>query len=185
MPEPISPAHATAQRQHHTQNRDFGRHGYRWATLVRDLALEVGAASVLDYGCGKGTLAPHLRPHVPYVEVHEFDPGIPGKDTPPEPADLVVCTDVMIFVEPDRVGDVLADLARLACKAVLINVPKHPAHKLRGPMATHGMWFTGLEDMHWLDSFRMYWPRFESWVVEPKRPDHTRYLWFKGFTGES
>ncbi len=44
--------------------------------------------------------------------IWEYDPAIPHKDTPPRPADFVVCIDVLEHIEPDYLDTVLEDLAR-------------------------------------------------------------------------
>lgn len=102
----------------------YGSKGKAWAPRIWTFAQEIGAASILDYGCGKGSLKPALEaeggPNV--YDIREYDPAIAGKDAPPAPADLVVCTDVLEHVEPECIDAVLADLVRLADKAVLLAV---------------------------------------------------------------
>jgi hypothetical protein len=97
---------------------DYGRNGSRWASAVTDLMAASGSVTVLDYGCGKGALASQLNG----VRVSEYDPAIPGKDSDPEPADLVVCTDVLEHVEPECLPAVIAHLDTLARRALLVNV---------------------------------------------------------------
>ena len=42
-------------------------------------------------------------------EIKEYDPAIPGKDSLPEPADIVVCSDVLEHIEPNYLLNVLVD----------------------------------------------------------------------------
>jgi len=96
---------------------NYGRHGDKWAGEVTRLINRYGAKSVLDYGCGQGSLAQSLGPIV-----QEYDPAIANKDALPLPADLVVCTDVLEHIEPECLSDVLDHLralSRLACFAVI------------------------------------------------------------------
>jgi FkbM family methyltransferase len=79
----------------------------------------------LDYGCGKQTLAAAL----PDLRVIGYDPAVPGLDAPPQPADLVVCTDVLEHVEPELIDNVLDDLCRVAKKAAFVTVATRPAVK--------------------------------------------------------
>ena len=81
----------------------------------------VGRGTVLDYGCGKGWLASYFP-----VPIQEYDPGLPGKDILPEPADLVICTDVMEHVELDYLEAVLTDLQRVTAKRAIFLI--HCAH---------------------------------------------------------
>ena len=78
--------------------------------------------TILDYGCGKGWLAANF-----VQPVHEYDPGIPGKDSPPEPADLVVCLDVLEHIEPEYLTAVLDDLQRVIKKRGFFTVACNPA----------------------------------------------------------
>jgi hypothetical protein len=59
----------------------------------------------------------------------EYDPGIPGKDAAPRPADIVFCTDVLEHIEPDKLLHVLADLARVVKKMGYFTIHTGPAQK--------------------------------------------------------
>lgn len=106
----------------HRTRADYGRRGGRHAARVLKLLKTFDATSVLDYGSGKGGLAMAL----PNVDVREYDPAIPGKDAPPEPADILVCTDVLEHVEPGCLDDVLSELARLTLKVAHVVVATQP-----------------------------------------------------------
>lgn len=108
----------------------------KWGTAGRHHAQEVLAfagtfkeiRSILDYGCGRGTLVPTLEGMQPgRFELREFDPGIPEKAALPEPADLVVCTDVLEHVEPSRHMLVLHHLARLARRGAFFVIASNRA----------------------------------------------------------
>lgn len=121
--ELISPEYQEQLRLLHA-SRVWGAGGHKYADAARQLACAVGAADVLDYGCGAGTLKPALADY----PVREFDPGIIGKDGLPDPADLVVCSDVLEHIEPhclDAVLDHLFGLTRKACFAVIATRPAH------------------------------------------------------------
>jgi hypothetical protein len=66
---------------------------------------------------------------LPGVRFAEYDPAIPGKDERPEFADLVVCTDVLEHIEPERIGAVLAHLRGLARKAIWCVISTKPSNK--------------------------------------------------------
>lgn len=104
---------------------NFGRHGDKWATPVEHLIAEHDAATVLDYGCGQGSLARALG-----GRVSEYDPAIPEKSAPPVRADVVVCTDVLEHVEPECLGEVLDHLHDLTRKACFVVIATRPAKKI-------------------------------------------------------
>lgn len=127
----ISPPYATLQRQLHQDPRGYGQKGRKWAPAVVWLVAQYGATSILDYGCGQGSLKRALQPCVPSgVRIDEYDPAIPGKERLPSFADLVVCTDVLEHIEPDRLDDVLEHLRLLARKALLLVINLRPASKV-------------------------------------------------------
>jgi 2-polyprenyl-3-methyl-5-hydroxy-6-metoxy-1,4-benzoquinol methylase len=108
----------------------YGIGGASWARTVEAIATDVGARTVLDYGCGKGRLRKALKAaREAGLKVREYDPAIPGKDGPPKRADLVVATDVLEHVEPDRLVAVLEHLASLTVKRLFVVVATRPAHK--------------------------------------------------------
>lgn len=107
-PELISPELKALNAKLHEENLCFGVGGGRYAPIVvKILDREPRIKSVLDYGCGKGYLAKTLT-----FPIWEYDPAVTGKDQAPRPADLVMCTDVLEHVEPDKLKLVLGDLAR-------------------------------------------------------------------------
>lgn len=123
----ISPDYVQMQRQLHARPNGYGGKGAKWAGTVLWLADQVRAASVLDYGCGQGSLARALAGS--RVVCREYDPAIAGKDGRPAFADLVVCTDVLEHIEPARLSAVLAHLASLARRAIFLVVNLRPANK--------------------------------------------------------
>lgn len=124
QPELISSEYKRLNAQLHETNLLYGVGGGRHAKVVRELKEKLQAESILDYGCGKGRLAEELG-----FPIWEYDPAIPGKDTPPRSADLVVCTDVLEHIEPDKILPVLADLKRVTKKIGYFTIHTGPAAK--------------------------------------------------------
>ncbi len=120
----ISAEYAALNRQLHQENAAYGVGGGKHAPTVLKLAESVDARSVLDYGSGKSGLAKSM----PYG-ITEYDPAVPGKDESPRPADLVVCTDVLEHIEPDKLAFVLADLQRCTRKVGYFVIHTGPAAK--------------------------------------------------------
>lgn len=129
--ERISKPYLEMQKQLHSDPKGYGGRGDKWAGIVLQIAIEYGATSILDYGCGQGSLARALRSNpLGAIRIDEYDPAIAGKDTPPEFADLVVCTDVLEHIEPERLDAVLAHLRMLARKALWIVVSTKGSNKV-------------------------------------------------------
>lgn len=92
----------------HASNAYFGKSGHKWAVDVIDLALSLRTQDILDYGCGKSTLAHNIP-----FRIKQYDPCVPKYSRTPEPAELVVCTDVLEHIEPGCLDSVLDDLKRV------------------------------------------------------------------------
>lgn len=120
----ITPAYRDLNTQLHSSNVAYGTSSARWVELVQDLKAKTGAVTLLDYGCGKGLLKEGLG-----FPIAEYDPCIPGKDSPPDPAELVICTDVLEHIEPDCLDDVLNDLKRVTLNTIFLTVATRPAKK--------------------------------------------------------
>lgn len=97
----------------------------RWVKDIADLCQTVGSYDVLDYGCGKSTLS-HNFPHT----IKQYDPAFPRYSATPEPADIVVCTDVLEHIEPEFIDDVLDDLQRVTKKVGFFTIAMQPAKKI-------------------------------------------------------
>lgn len=115
----ITPLYAAEQRRLHATDPTFGVQGYLWAYHVAGIATIEDCRSVLDYGCGKGTLGEELRRNT-RLAVEEYDPGIPGKDGLPLSCDLVVSLDVLEHIEPFCLEAVLNDLKMLTRKCLFV-----------------------------------------------------------------
>lgn len=126
----ISTAYVGEQRILHARPNGYGGKGHKWATGVIELAKTYDCISILDYGCGQGALVTALRQRLSHaIRLDEYDPAIEGKDELPSFADLVVCTDVLEHVEPERLDMVLRHLEALARKALFLVVATRPSGK--------------------------------------------------------
>jgi hypothetical protein len=117
----ISPEYLAEQRRLHAMANGYGGNGRKWASTVLRVATEYDCWSVLDYGCGQGSLARALQQDG-RLSVREYDPAIDGKDARPSFADLVCCTDVLEHIEHDKLPAVLAHIRSLARKVVFFVV---------------------------------------------------------------
>jgi hypothetical protein len=119
----ISPEYLEQNRQLHEAGT-YGISGGRWAEPVRQLCEQLGTRDILDYGCGQRMLEKSLG-----FAIRNYDPCIPGLDSPPQPADIVVCADVLEHIEPECLDAVLDDLQRLTRHAGFLLIATRPAAK--------------------------------------------------------
>ena len=128
----VTPAYKALLRERYTRP-GWGASGHHHAEDVATFAFEIGAESILDYGCGRGTLKKRFTDTVTPIarfDVREYDPGIIGKDARPEPADLVVSTDVLEHIEPDRLYPTLHFIKRFSLKGTFLIVALSPAKEI-------------------------------------------------------
>lgn len=102
-----------------------------------------GAATLLDYGCGKGTQygKPYAAPDgtrwdnvIEYWgvrEVHRYDPAYaPYTELPAGSFDGVICTDVLEHCPEEDMTWIVDELFGFANMFVFANVACYPAHKV-------------------------------------------------------
>ena len=121
----ISDDYRALNAELHQLNPAYGVSGKYFAPVVEQVAKIVRSWSILDYGCGKRTLMAALG-----RSIANYDPCLPGYDKLPEPADIVVCTEVLEHIEPDHLDKVLAHLLLLTRKVVVLTVACGPASKI-------------------------------------------------------
>lgn len=119
----ISESYKEQNKQLHSAGT-YGISGYKLAGEVMELCKALNTRDVLDYGCGQRTLEAALT-----FPIKNYDPCIPGVDAPPEPADIVVCGDVLEHIEPVCLDAVLDDLKRVTRKVGLFVIDTRPAKK--------------------------------------------------------
>lgn len=105
----------------------YGSRGFNWGYLVAGIAKIEGCVSVLDYGCGKGTLGRTLRKAG--IDARDYDPAVKEFSRDPKRADLVVSVDVLEHLETECVDAVLDDLRDKAIKRLFVAISTRPAKR--------------------------------------------------------
>lgn len=125
----ISEAYRKEQEALHAKG-GYGTASLQFGNVVTDLINRLNIMSVLDYGCGSmQNLLKVLRPDHD-IFYNGYDPGVQEYSDSPEPADLVVCIDVLEHIEPDLLDNVLNDLQRVSPKWFYATVHTGPARKM-------------------------------------------------------
>ena len=90
-----------------------------------------GANSLLDYGAGYGEFKNQVNGQIPDAKysIHEYEPGIVGKDEDPPACDATVCFDVLEHVEPSKIDDVLQHIYDKTNKWAYLVICCVPARK--------------------------------------------------------
>ena len=102
----------------------YGVNGRLYAERIRRLSQDLRTRDILDYGCGKRTLEAALE-----FQIRNYDPGMPGLDSRPEPADIVACIDVLAHIEPELLDNVLDDLQRVTKRLAFLYIGTRPGKK--------------------------------------------------------
>lgn len=120
----ISPEYQKQQTEFHTLRTDYGTSATRHVETVRNFAEQLKTRSILDYGCGKC----YLQKGLPFP-IQNYDPCMPEYRRRPNPAKIVVCTDVLEHVEPECLMSVMDDLQALTQDLLFVTVSNRPATK--------------------------------------------------------
>lgn len=120
----ISENYRKLNEELHKRNKDYGTSGQLYAQQIYALSLSMQTEDILDYGCGKSTLAANLP-----FKIKQYDPAIKKYSSLPKPADMVVCTDVLEHIEPEMLESVLEHLKSLVKRKGFFIISTRPAHK--------------------------------------------------------
>jgi len=101
----------------HASSSSYGTSGENYSGEIAEIAFKFNTTDILDYGCGKSTLAHQL----PFM-INQYDPAIPKFNYNPEPADIVVCTDVMEHIEPEFCEKVILHIHNLTKKLAYLSI---------------------------------------------------------------
>ena len=134
----ISADYSALLTEKHSTDAEWGASGPKFADRVIPLIMQTESGTVIDYGCGKGALADVINSQLG-LEPVLYDPGIPAHANPPkDPADIVICTDVLEHVEPELLDNVLEHIAHLTKKAAYLIIHTGDCgHKLPDGRAAH------------------------------------------------
>lgn len=157
----ITDQYCSLNKDLHESHPNYGISGQKHIASVIDLSQTFQTQDILDYGCGKSTLALNL----PFT-INQYDPAIPKYSELPKPADIVVCTDVLEHIEPYCIEDVLNHLASLTKKVCFAVISTRPASKhLPDGRNAH---LIQKNARWWLDRL---WDRFEIFNFNQSKKD--------------
>lgn len=146
----ISPDYVREQQILHESDA-YGSRGFNWGYLVAGIAKIEGCRTILDYGCGKGTLGRTLTDAG--LACHSYDPAVEKFAKRPMPADLVVSVDVLEHIEPVCLDAVLDHIAGLTVRVLFVAISTIKAKRF----------LTDGRNAHLLVEDGAFWrPKFEA-----------------------
>lgn len=148
--------------------KDWGHTAVRFGAGSAVIALldrpVLAINTVLDFGCGTGTLGDHIAQERPgRVIWSQYDPGMKGIDKMPSgPYDLVVTCDVLEHVEPHLLVGTIQQCASLSDRVVYHNIPCYPTGSsfIDGPYKGMNIHLTVEEPKFWKRLLRDNMPEF-------------------------
>jgi hypothetical protein len=120
----ITDEYRELNQQLHKKNIHYGVGGHKYLHDIINIAKDLKTQDILDYGCGKCYLADNL----PFA-IKKYDPAIEKYSDLPEPAEIVVCTEVLEHIEPELIENVLNHLKELIKKIGFFTICFRPAKK--------------------------------------------------------
>lgn len=111
---------------HQDSPRNFaGKSVRKWIDAINQFADLHHCETILDYGCGKAQFWPPEW----QGRVSGYDPAVDQFSQEPQPADLVICVDVMEHIPHNQVTEVIDRVNSLARRALFWVVDVKPAKK--------------------------------------------------------
>lgn len=152
----VSPTYKSVLKETHAKLKDTWGGGHSVDKLPKYEAnmKAKDVKTILDYGCANGKFKVYMNRLKPQYHVSEYDPGIQGKDTLPEPADYIVCCDVMEHIELELLDNVMLHLKSLMLKGGFFNISTKDAITLLSDgsnahkIVKDGQWWVDLFSKH-------------------------------------
>jgi hypothetical protein len=125
----ITDEYRKTQTELHAQG-NYGVAAAGYAPMISQIANKLEVSHLLDYGCGsKLSLLKSLKlDHK--LKYQAYDPAVEQFATPPVPAEMVVCCDVLEHIEPDLIDNVLDHLMQLTEAVAFFSISTGPAKKV-------------------------------------------------------
>lgn len=120
----ITDEYRKLNEEKHAASINYGTCGSFYADDVLKLCAKLNTKDILDYGCGKSTLAHNIP-----FPIKQYDPCVDKYKEDPAPADVVVCTDVMEHIEPECLDNVIKHLHSKVKKILYCSICTVPAMK--------------------------------------------------------
>ena len=148
-------------RQMHREGA-YGSTSIKKAPYILPYIRMLDARTVIDYGCGQSTLADLVSAHCG-AKVTRYDPGLPGYDRRPSGTfDLLLNIDVLEHVPEEEVDGVIADMASLSSRAIIIIDTRRAATTLSDGRNAH---LTLRAADWWSERLCRHYPRVQRiWV---------------------
>jgi len=113
----------------HKKKSEYGNTGSRYTKRIIDHIQQYKPESVLDFGCGKGSLAAELSKLG--LRVDEYDPAIEGKEQIQQKHyDMIITTDVLEHLYEDEIQIICSDFLSLSPLTMFHVICNRPATHL-------------------------------------------------------
>lgn len=149
----ITQAYIDEQKLLHSSGTGaYGTRGYNWGYLVAGISVIEKCRTILDYGCGKGTMIKTLTQAG--LSCHGYDPAVDKFKRSPNPVDLVACVDVLEHIEPECLDAVIDHIAYLTRKVLFVAISTRTAKR----------WLSDGRNAHLIveDGATFWRPKFEA-----------------------
>jgi|ETNmetMinimDraft_21_1059911.scaffolds.fasta_scaffold184022_2 2-polyprenyl-3-methyl-5-hydroxy-6-metoxy-1,4-benzoquinol methylase len=142
------------------------------ASIVYKYMAITRSNSLLDYGAGYGAfkqaikkyqLSTNYRQHRLDLNVHEYEPGVVGKDEDPPICDVTVCFDVLEHIEPNKIDNVLQHIYDKTRKWAYVSICTVPARKTFPD--GQNLHLLVKESSWWLEKFKSNWDMLEVTIT--------------------
>lgn len=98
---------------------------------IKNFVEKYKPTSLIDFGCGKGTLLDQFKIDFPYIQILEgYDPGVEEFEKfPTKTYECLTSNDVIEHIEPDYLDTTLKDIENLFTKSAWLIIACYKAKK--------------------------------------------------------
>ena len=101
-------------KQLHVQDSHYGSTPAGHFDRISNFITTQNPKSILDFGCGKGTMGNLLKKSYPNMLVHSYDPAIKEYESIPNSRyDMVITTDVLEHLYEDEIAGIFEEILKL------------------------------------------------------------------------
>jgi len=126
----ITDEYKKTQEELHAKG-NYGVTGAKYAPLIVEMLNKLEVNHLLDYGCGSNlSLGRSLKGVNHKFKYQAYDPCVEAYSSPPVPAEMIACIDVLEHIEPENIDEVLDHLMRLTEAVAFISISTGPAKKV-------------------------------------------------------
>ncbi len=99
----------------HKSNKNYGNSSLKYLEQISLMIDFLNPKTILDFGCGKGSLVEAISRKYPEIEVFGYDPAIPERtELPNKKIDFIINTDVLEHIPEAELPEIVDSISKIS-----------------------------------------------------------------------